>query len=81
MLMTLTICIESNKREFNIQVNRKQKIQDTIEVLIENNIINEISDINNIQLKSVRNATYINELLSYEQENIYTGDKIIIIHK
>lgn len=73
--MMLTLTIEQKDREpFDIQVPSGQKMEDTMRVLYENNLIGIEHDLKECVICSVRAHAQINPKYSYEENMIYTAD-------
>ncbi len=77
--MQLTLTIMSNKYNFmkDIMVNRQQKIQDTLTILMEAEIIPEEAA-GEYKIRSLRTKLFIQPDMTYEQARIYYGDMIEI---
>ena len=62
--------------EINIRIDERQSIRDTLMVLVENGKIYPINDLQKVY--SMRKKQYVNIGLTYEQAEIYNGDRLII---
>lgn len=62
--------------EMNIRIDERQKMIETLQVLIENGKIAPIGSIQKVY--SQRKQRYVNVRLTYEQAQIYNGDRLII---
>ncbi len=60
----------------NIRIDERQKMIETLQVLIENGKIAPVGSIPKVY--SQRKQRYVNALLTYEQAQIYNGDRLII---
>lgn len=65
-----------NTTEINIRIDERQSIRDTLMVLVENGKIYPINDLQKVY--SMRKKQYVNIGLTYEQAEIYNGDRLII---
>lgn len=65
-----------NTMEINIRIDERQSIRDTLMVLVENGKIYPINDLQKVY--SMRKKQYVNIGLTYEQAEIYNGDRLII---
>lgn len=65
-----------NTMEINIRIDERQNIRDTLMVLVENGKIYPINDLQKVY--SMRKKQYVNIGLTYEQAEIYNGDRLII---
>lgn len=65
-----------NTTEINIRIDERQSIRDTLIVLVENGKIYPINDLQKVY--SMRKKQYVNIGLTYEQAEIYNGDRLII---
>lgn len=77
--MIITLQKEKTKFCKDIKVNREQKIEDTLLVLFEGGILLEAFDTICNRVYSKRLDKYIEITNTYEQENIFNGDILIII--
>lgn len=62
--------------EMNIRIDERQKMIETLQVLIENGKIAPVGSIQKVY--SQRKQRYVNVLLTYEQAQIYNGDRLSI---
>lgn len=74
----ITISIQYNSRQMDIQVNDEQRIEDTLHILTENKYLPALVDVENVKIRSDRNRRYINGRLTYKQAEIYNGDRLTI---
>lgn len=73
IIITLRISDNGVVKDFDIRVDRKQRIKNSLEIVFHSLQINiNITEINFI--KSTRNAKWISVNYTYEQADIYTGD-------
>lgn len=79
MLMTLTLVLDRENQQLDIQVNPCQKILDTLQILKENNRLPNEYDLDSVLIKSKRRKEYINIRLTYEQADLYSGDCLILL--
>lgn len=79
--MILTLTIRDNKRyEFDIQVPSAQKIGDTIQVLMENGLLDCVEK-SICQIFSFRNEDWLDITKTYEENEVYTADIICITYE
>ncbi|TCL60976.1 hypothetical protein EDD76_10173 [Kineothrix alysoides] len=76
MLISLTLVIRNER--LDIQVNREQKLQETLEILADSGRLPCLSAEDSQTVHSMRRKERINTKLTYEQANIYTGDILYI---
>jgi len=79
MLMALTLILNKEDQQLDIQVNPCQKIADTLRILKENNRLTDEYDSDAVLIKSQRRKEYINKRLSYEQADLYSGDCLKLV--
>ncbi|MDE6625486.1 MAG: hypothetical protein K2K56_03830 [Lachnospiraceae bacterium] len=72
MILTLTIK-ENEKKAFDIQVPSEQRIKDTLQVLMENGLIDG-TKCESYQVFSVRNSQWLDMKQTYEENGVYTAD-------
>lgn len=75
-MITLTI-EQKGKESFDIQVPSEQRIQGTLQVLIESGFVMGETILDR-PIYSMRNHSYLDITKSYEENNIYTADIISI---
>lgn len=74
--VTMRNCVEH--RDFNIEVDNKQKVATTIRVL-EDNMADVMSGLlNPVRVKSYRTKRRINLNENYEHEMIFSGDILLL---
>lgn len=71
----ITLAVEMGM-QMNIRIDERQKIIETLHVLEENGKIVPSPGLQKIY--SQRRGRYVNVLLTYEQAEIYSGDRLII---
>jgi len=74
MLITLTLKI--NHQTMDLMVRPDQRMSDVLQVLKETGKL--FFQIDQIIVYSLRKKEYINQLLTFEQAEIYTGDILIL---
>jgi uncharacterized ubiquitin-like protein YukD len=73
IIITLRISDNGVEKDFDIKVDRKQRIKNSLEIVFHSLQINiKITEIHFI--KSTRNANWFSVNYTYEQADIYTGD-------
>lgn len=78
MMLTLTFMNRESCNSHDIQVNTQQKIIDTLLILKDANLIQDISK-DKIKVKSLRKGMYVNIDHTYEGEHIHTSDILELI--
>jgi len=72
----LTVTLQIANQKMDIMVRQDQRIADVLRVLKENQKI--FFQIERIVIYSVRKKMYVNQLLTFKQANIYSGDILIL---
>lgn len=75
-MLALTLIVEEENHKFDIQVDEKQRILDTLAILEESGKIGV--QMEDVKVYSERNQEYRSPLLSYEQAQLYNGDTLHI---
>ncbi|MBD5474811.1 MAG: hypothetical protein HDR17_02330 [Lachnospiraceae bacterium] len=76
--MIYTLCWEEGGFVRDIRVNRKQKIFETIAILIDGGLLMHNLSNRGIRIFSIRKGEYIDLNESYEKEDIFNGDILYI---
>lgn len=76
--MIYTLCWEEGGFVRDIRVNRKQKISETIAILIDGGLLIHNLSNREIRVFSERKGEYIDLNESYEKEDIFNGDILYI---
>lgn len=72
----LTLTVRYNQQNMDIMVRFDQRISDVLKVLKENQKIFIQPD--KLSVYSMRKKMFINQLLTFRQADIYTGDILIL---
>jgi len=72
----LTVTLQIANQKMDIMVRQDQRIADVLRVLKENQKI--FFQIERIVIYSVRKKMYVNQLLTFKQAHIYSGDILIL---
>lgn len=72
----LTVTVRFNQQNMDIMVRSDQRISDVLKVLKENQKI--FFQIDKLSVYSMRKKMFINQLLTFRQAEIYTGDILIL---
>jgi len=72
----LTVTLQIANQKMDIMVRQDQRIADVLRVLKENQKI--FFQIERIVIYSVRKKMYVNQLLTFKQANIHSGDILIL---
>lgn len=78
MMLTLTFMNRESCMSYDVQVNSQQKIIDTLFILKDANLVQEIEK-EEIKVKSLRKGMYVNINDTYEGEHIHTSDVLELI--
>lgn len=76
--MIYTLYVEKSDFIEDINVNREQKIVETILVLQDGNILSSDIDIEKMRIFSGRKGEYIDKYATYVQEDIFQGDILYV---
>lgn len=79
MILTLTIKYEKEYLDKDIQVNSQQKVEDTLNVLIDAGILHKTTLLKELRIRSIRRGGFIEKKQSYDQANIHNGDILELI--
>lgn len=75
-MMVLTF--KSDNREIDLKINERQKIEDVIDIISKQHIF-AISE--NYSIRSIRDNRNIDRKKTFDENNIYNGDIILIINQ
>ncbi len=79
--MIYTLCIDGETWMKDIKVNPEQKIKETIQILIDGNVLPKISANADITLFSERKGEFIDMEKSYIETQIFQGDILQISYE
>lgn len=77
MQLKLTWRIKGH-RDIELLVFEEQKIAETMEVLMEKDLLEDIVAETVEYMKSLRTNNQVNVLLTYKEANIYSGDILVL---
>jgi len=79
MMLTLTIKYKKEYLNKDIQVNSQQKVEDTLNVLLEAGILHNTTPLKDLRIRSIRRGGFIEKKQNYDQANIHNGDILELI--
>lgn len=74
-MITVSICDKRHNLEFDVMLQPEQKIEDALRIIQEKGLL-MIRDIEYVRLGNANSLK--NKKLTFQQAEIYTGEKIII---
>lgn len=78
MKITLTIINQATNHRFDIQMDNRQKISTTLDVLNENMPGFLLNQDHESSIWSERNRSIVDQMMTYEEASIFSGDKLIL---
>lgn len=80
--MQIQITFIGKQGNIDLSVDNRQKIIDTLGILVESGDVISVADIDRIRyVKSQRKNKYVPVLFSYQEANIFSGDILVIDNK
>lgn len=74
----MTVTFMSDQEKLDVMVRPEQKIEDVYSKLLDNGRFTPVRHRGIVKVYSLRQAKYVNSMLTFRQGDIYEGDVILI---